>query len=214
MERILSMCSGTSDLALFHANLDFKYSKFLPLLAAMPLVRLSTNLKALFHPEVVDFRHPVFATITHLNLTDVMEGHSWAVGFGCLPCLTHISVDFPQSWYPSGLHDRFLEDVFANCAGLEVFIFRCAEDKAVIANLPYYKYLADEPRSVLLAVDNYLEDWGVGAEGGADYWIKAERFIKQRQSGEINRKFGIYALLHISDAPKPVIMRYIIELWM
>ncbi|KAJ7500963.1 hypothetical protein B0H11DRAFT_2225352 [Mycena galericulata] len=196
MARIVDMCRGVSDLALFHANLDsnFQYAKFLPLMAAMPLVRLSTDLFALFHRERVDFSHPIFAHITHLNLLDTRAGYWWPEGLGRLPYLTHISFDFPSSPYPSGLHDRFLRDVFAHCALLEVFIFRCRNDDEVRGNLPYYTYLADEPRSVLLGVDNLLEDWKIGAQGGVDYWVRAERFIKQRQSGEISVRD--YAIFH------------------
>ncbi|KAJ7078795.1 hypothetical protein C8R44DRAFT_895856 [Mycena epipterygia] len=94
MDRILSMYTGNWDLALFHANLEFRYSKFLPLLAAMPLVRLSTNLDALFRPKRVDFNLSVFAHITHLNLLDISAGHAWDVGLGLPPCLTHISSAF------------------------------------------------------------------------------------------------------------------------
>ncbi|KAJ7439697.1 hypothetical protein B0H11DRAFT_2293343 [Mycena galericulata] len=196
MTRILSMCSRISDLALFRANYEppFQYSKFLPLMAAMPLVRLSTYLRALFYHERVDFSHPIFTHITHLNLLDTRAGDWWPEGLGRLPCLTHISFDFPSSPYPSGLHDHFLRDVFAHCALLEVFIFRCRNDDEVRGNLPYYTYLADEPRSVLLGVYNLLEDWQIGAEGGVDYWVRAERFIKQRQSGEISVRD--YAIFH------------------
>ncbi|KAJ6556807.1 hypothetical protein DFH09DRAFT_1317743 [Mycena vulgaris] len=72
------------------------------------------------------------------------------------------------NWYPSGPHDRLFRGVFAHCALLEVVIFCCHGDDDLRANIGYFDYLADEPRSVLLAVD-FLKDWAIGAEGGADY---------------------------------------------
>ncbi|KAJ7751551.1 hypothetical protein DFH07DRAFT_1032492 [Mycena maculata] len=153
MGRILSMCSGTSNLALWNTDYDFRhYSKFLPLIAAMPLVRLSVHLEVLFGRERSDFSHPMFARITHLDLLDIGPYQWWEVGLGHLPCLTYISFNFPRSWYPS----------------------------------------ADEPRSVLIGVD-LVKGLEIGAEVGEDRWVMAERFIKQRQSGEISaREYAIF----------------------
>ncbi|KAJ7137626.1 hypothetical protein C8R43DRAFT_1202884 [Mycena crocata] len=163
LDRILALCNHTSNLALFHINWSFRWAKFLPRMAAMPLVRLAANLCILFKPEVVDFDHSVFAHITHLT-----------------------------SNYPCGPFDGFLRDVFAHCISLEVFVFRY-KNEVLRDCLHYYAYFADEPRAVVLGVDDFLKDWEIGAEGGVDYWVRAERFIKQRQSGEINpREYGVF----------------------
>ncbi|KAJ7656048.1 hypothetical protein DFH06DRAFT_1200027 [Mycena polygramma] len=195
MEQILSMCSKTSNLAAILHPHDlfggYKLARSLSLIAAMPLVRLSAHIGSLFHPDAIDFNHPVFARLTHLTFLDTFSIQP--AGLGRLSYLTHVSFNYPSSCYPSGLHDKFVREVFGRCAILEVFIFCCDGNEALRGNIPFYTYLADEPRSVLLAMDNFLKDWGVGAEGGADYWVRAERFIKQRQSRGISpRDYAIF----------------------
>ncbi|KAJ7656029.1 hypothetical protein DFH06DRAFT_1199987 [Mycena polygramma] len=191
MEQVLSMCRNTSNLALILHPHDlfggYKLAKSLALVAKMPLVRLSAHIGSLFHPDAADFSHPVFARLTHLTLLDTFADHMmWATDLGKLPYLTHVSLNFPSSCYPTAPHDKFVREVFRSCVLMEVFIFCCDGNEALHGNIPYYPYLADDPRSLLLAMGNFLEDWGIGAEGGADYWVRAERFIKQRQSGEIS----------------------------
>jgi hypothetical protein len=33
------------------------------------------------------------------------------------------------------------------------------------------------------------KDWQIGARGGDDFWVRAERFIAQRVSRQVDREF-------------------------
>jgi hypothetical protein len=34
-------------------------------------------------------------------------------------------------------------------------------------------------------------DWQIGARGGDDFWVRAEKFVAQRVSGQVDRKFRV-----------------------
>ncbi|KAJ7137502.1 hypothetical protein C8R43DRAFT_1132103 [Mycena crocata] len=148
---------NTSDLALFHVDYRFQWARFLPQMVTMPLCRLSTDLGELFRPVGLDFDHPVFAHLIHLTLLDISPGSKWAVGLGRLPCLTHVSFDFPRSPYPNGSFESFLRDIFARCNLLEVLVFR-TKVKSLRGWLKHYTYFADEPRAVVFGLDDFLRD--------------------------------------------------------
>ncbi|KAJ7144496.1 hypothetical protein C8R44DRAFT_725425 [Mycena epipterygia] len=82
---LLALCDATIDLHLFVGS-----STLLPLLGALPLQRLSARLAELF-PDLsgLDFAHPLFTKITHLDLHDFPAG-SWDTwsGLAQLPALT------------------------------------------------------------------------------------------------------------------------------
>ncbi|KAJ7255764.1 hypothetical protein C8J57DRAFT_1518054 [Mycena rebaudengoi] len=46
-------------------------------------------------------------------------------------------------------------------------------------------YSIDDPRFVMIVVMRYLEDWLVGANGGTDFWVRAELFVAKKRRGEI-----------------------------
>ncbi|KAJ7656046.1 hypothetical protein DFH06DRAFT_1328878 [Mycena polygramma] len=117
MEQILSMCRTSSNLALIVHPYDlfggYQLANSLALITTMPLVRLSAHIGSLFHPDAADFSHPVFAHLTHLTLLDTFADHMmWATDLGQLPYLTHVSLHFPSSCYPTAPHDKFVREVF------------------------------------------------------------------------------------------------------
>lgn len=177
---ILSKCTGILSLAIFHGGPGLVC---LPFMGVMPLVRLSTSLGRLFgSDEGVDFDHPLFAHLTHLEVFDSAPHDSWSTGFRRIPSLTHLSFNFPHDWLN---HRLFIDDVLAHCAVLDVFVLIADDDDYLSGLMPRFEYFADDPRCVLLTVKEFLEDWEIGVEGGTDYWVRAERFIQQRRSGEI-----------------------------
>lgn len=175
---ILSKCSGLSSLALFAAGPG---PACLSMMALMPLTRLSASLDRLFD-EKVDFDHPLFTRLTHLEVFDSARRAPWSMGFRRIPSLTHLSFNFPEDW---ANHRPFIDDVLAHCAALEVFVLISDDDDYLSGFMAPFEYFARDPRCVLLTVKDLLNDWEIGVEGGTDYWVRAERFIKQRRSGEI-----------------------------
>ncbi|KAJ6596179.1 hypothetical protein DFH09DRAFT_826888, partial [Mycena vulgaris] len=106
---ILSTCSGTVNLAL---PMDAAPA-FLPSIAAMPLVRFSADLEKLFGSRDIDFGHPIFDRLSHLDIFESDLLDTWPVGLGQIPYLTHLSItmDLPE---PS-----LLQDALNHCKRLQ-----------------------------------------------------------------------------------------------
>ncbi|KAJ6564086.1 hypothetical protein B0H19DRAFT_1140309 [Mycena capillaripes] len=181
---LLSKCTGAIDLYMdgtFEPDL-------LPLLDETHLRRLSFSV--LQAPPAWDhsiLHHPLFLSVTHLELFqeswDMPQRPSWSdwSPLASLPSLTHLclSEDFASDTMPQAL---------AECSRLVV---------AVVALWDAYKehngvVLAEglswgDPRLVVISMSiaRYRNDWEIGAQGGDDFWVRAERFISRKRRGEI-----------------------------
>ncbi|KAJ6538382.1 hypothetical protein DFH09DRAFT_1398769 [Mycena vulgaris] len=182
----LSKCGGTLNLGLFQVETGVG---FLASIAKMPLRRLATDLKPLFGSRNVDMGHSIFSRLTHLDLFDVDDyaSHEWPARFSQIPCLTHLSFNLTSHRMQD--HHALFHGVLSHCKLLEVLILVCSDEHLLLERLEDYHYFGDDARSVLMAVDDFLEDWEISADGGADYWVRAESFIRKRNCGEIERKF-------------------------
>ncbi|KAJ7440606.1 hypothetical protein FB451DRAFT_1058754 [Mycena latifolia] len=175
----LAAFSGIANLALFNGNPS---PQFLPIMAAMPLRRLSTELASLFPSTGIDFDHPIFSQLTHLDLLNTNVSDEWAVGLGRLPCLTHLSFNWVHgSRHPAPAFDA----VLLHCSFLQVLILNVAHQNNIVDLTEEYTSFAEDPRLVLMVLEDAMSDWELGADGGADYWVRAERFVKKRESGAI-----------------------------
>ncbi|KAJ7684261.1 hypothetical protein DFH06DRAFT_1312703 [Mycena polygramma] len=188
---ILSICGETTSLAIFQTP-DLTY---LPLLAAMPLLRLAAHLANIFGSEAaVDFRHTIFSRLTHLDMFDsVWDTNHLVRGLASLPCLTHLS--FNQDLEDLIGDDRLpsLRDILRSCGSLQVLVvIFYDETERGWGDEDEYEYFADDVRAVTMVVGGSLEDWERGQTGRVDYWIQAETFIQKRRSGEI--KASEYAI--------------------
>ncbi|KAF8185825.1 hypothetical protein K438DRAFT_1765607 [Mycena galopus ATCC 62051] len=180
-EPILASCSAVQNLALHDS------SRVLPaLLSGMPLRRLYTTLKSLFHPTDIDFTHSLFSHITHLREMDYITPNSWKKwkGLALIPNLTHLALAANSS-----LHVPLFEGVLAACPALRVLVCLYNYSSNLLGG---FKSLAQDTRFVCIRVPVFIEDWQTGAWGGEDFWVQAERFIAQRDSGEVDR--GIFVL--------------------
>ncbi|KAJ7684259.1 hypothetical protein DFH06DRAFT_1155132 [Mycena polygramma] len=185
---LLSSCSRISRLALYRMPPE---PTTLPLLAAMPLLRLSADL-LLFGPPGVDFGRPILTQLTHLDtFSQRLSADTW-VTLACLPSLTHLAI----TNHPPGREadPATIPNILANCTSFEVLALLSHNE----AGLEWYHYFSDDPRTLIIFVDFYcLEDWERSAHGDEDYWVRAERFIQKRRSGEI--KASEY-IMHISTS--------------
>ncbi|KAF7364075.1 hypothetical protein MSAN_01066300 [Mycena sanguinolenta] len=178
---ILSRCTGALGLGIFQAAPN---PSLLPAIAAMGLLQISVDIDRLFGDSGVDFRHFAFAQLTHLDLINVPAPENWTTGICALPCLTHLSFNFDPD-HKTNLGATASRHILAECKSLEVLIliFSDAVDRKENDG---YQYFSDDPRSVTMVVDTFLEDWEKGATGRDDYWARAETFIQKRRAGEIN----------------------------
>ncbi|KAJ7021969.1 hypothetical protein C8F04DRAFT_1139394 [Mycena alexandri] len=174
---VLSTCTGTVNLALFNADVD---STLLPALAKLRLQRLSAVLGDLFSTRSApDFAHPLFANLTHLDVLDKRDG-GWAgwVGLPTLPRLTHLS-------FNDDISNSVCEGALEHCTQLRVLVIVWANHTTMQAD-PYDRTaLAEDPRFVMIVVNQYLRDWEAGAAGGEDYWARADAFVQKRQAGVV-----------------------------
>ncbi|KAJ7651087.1 hypothetical protein FB45DRAFT_889598 [Roridomyces roridus] len=192
--RVLSKFTGIVDLVL----LGNPGPALLPVLAGIPLTRLATrsDFGQLLEEEYMRVNSPAMSSLTHITLLAGGVSHdfdfgAWAGRLGCFPSLTHVALYFPWYSVPTmGQHD-FFRKVLAGCAHLRVFIMIYTSGSSglvgELANcIQQLQYLSDDTRFVLCEKDvDSMTNWVNGAEGGEDYWSRAERFIEQRRSGEI-----------------------------
>ncbi|KAJ6509156.1 hypothetical protein C8R47DRAFT_1208356 [Mycena vitilis] len=191
---ILSLCGQTRSLAIFQQP----DPTFLPLLVAMPLLRLAAHLADLFGSEAaVDFRHAIFSHLTHLDMFDnVWDTNHLVLGLVSLPCLTHIMFN-PDLYGDDRLPS--LRGMLHSCRSLQVLVVLFS-DETERGWDDEYQYFADDVRAVTMIAGGSLKDWEHGQTGGVDYWIQAERFILKRRSGEIKAsEYAMPVILASSD---------------
>ena len=171
----LSKCTGTKDVMLFYESSP----ELLPSLGMMPLLRLSVWLTHLFgQGNPIDFQHPVFEQLTHLAISDGEDAMVLPSGLARLPCLTHISLNW--IWSP-----EFHIAVLAQCPRLEVLSVLVYGEDTIAKFRPHHTHFSEDARSVLMNCPGLLRDWELGADGGADHWVRAERFIAKRRTGAV-----------------------------
>jgi len=197
----LESCPGITTLALIG---DIAGPHLLPAFSKMRIQRLSLEVGPLFRADPdtdeeeneddddqmepaarVDLTHPLFATVTHLDVFDEVDIEdedptdlAWLLHASSLPALTHLSFNT----LPNPL---FLEKILANCPQLRVLmvVFGAKEEDMAVG------YMGDitiaDPRFVVATYADYYRDWEVGARGADDIWVRAEEFISRKRRGEI-----------------------------
>ncbi|KAF8201871.1 hypothetical protein K438DRAFT_590992 [Mycena galopus ATCC 62051] len=166
---VLASCSAVQNLAL----LCGVEPDHLPLLSAIPLRRLSISLKDLFPTDIAFFH----SHLTHLELWDQLEDDAtWAQwkGLTLIPNLTHLAFLLERSV-------AIFEGALAACPRLQVLVYLHWGGTVGL------EQLAHDIRFVCIRAPNFIADWQIGASGGDDFWVRAKKFIAQRNSGEVDR---------------------------
>ncbi|KAJ7865394.1 hypothetical protein B0H13DRAFT_2562180 [Mycena leptocephala] len=171
--RILEVCTGVVNLAL-----DGRDPSLLPILANMRLRRLSTFIHGLYDGPV-DLKHPLFTSITHLDLFDTQSVglDEILVQISTLPALTHLALDYEAS-------RDVVETLLVECPNLELLLLLWAwNDKQYLsAQIPH----VHDVRFVIgQYVDDYWEDWEAGAWGQPYFWSLGDDFVARKRSKAI-----------------------------
>ncbi|KAJ7255628.1 hypothetical protein C8J57DRAFT_598331 [Mycena rebaudengoi] len=174
-DSVTLLCSpdstGIQKLALIRSD-----PSMLPGLEKMQLRHLLIDLRQLFGPSsAISPARPPFNALTHLTL---LNGDA-RLKFAELPALTHLCV--------GGARDlASLSSTLVNCATLHVLVNLFWAHWAVELFKEAHDSIND-PRFVIMSFtfDDYIGDWMLGANGGNDFWIRAEKFVAKRQRGEI-----------------------------
>ncbi|KAJ7096918.1 hypothetical protein C8R44DRAFT_989174 [Mycena epipterygia] len=145
-----------------------------------PIVWTSTN----WFPAVSgpDFTHPLFTQITHLAVHEY-AGSSWETwsGLAQMSYLTHLS--FLDNVFTRDSDDTVYRNALMHCKSLQVLAMHCREEH-MRQLTPHYRAVAFDPRFVIVSIKHPGTEWQIGARGGEDHWVRAERLVKKRRSGE------------------------------
>ncbi|KAJ7159752.1 hypothetical protein C8R46DRAFT_906451 [Mycena filopes] len=164
-DSVLGACTGTRDLFL-----GFNVTPDLSLLSAMShLCRLTAEVDLLFPGCPVDFAHPAFRNLTHLEILDRAsepEARTWARVFQCIPNLTHLA--FSDFGFCS-----ILGPSVRVSQTLECLVFLCADEAQIAAA----HAIVGDPRFVATGKVDFSLDWQRGARGKQDYWARAMESI-------------------------------------
>ncbi|KAJ7852016.1 hypothetical protein B0H13DRAFT_2674010 [Mycena leptocephala] len=181
VDAILTACSGVTNLfAHFHA------APHLGALGALHcLHRITIDATALMEPSAVTVPHPMFRTVTHLDLTtfEPVPVHALCARLSCMPRLTHLALN--SSSHIADLNSELRADARLD-ARLEciVRLYSGAIDQIRATPTP----LSDDARFVCIEQTTYFRlDWLRGADSGEDYWALADRFIAARRAGKCDR---------------------------
>ncbi|KAJ7230844.1 hypothetical protein B0H12DRAFT_221117 [Mycena haematopus] len=173
---ILTRCSAIENLSLFTLGGHFS---LLPFLSAMRLRRLCADLQDLFSSVDIDFTHPLFSHITHLELRAALHRAEWDQwkGLATVPNLTHLA-------FLGGKSLSIFRNTLAACPKLQVLISLHVQDDPGVG----LESLAHDTRFVCIPAPPFYTDWQIGAHGGEDFWVRAEKFIAQRNRYEVDRE--------------------------
>jgi hypothetical protein len=171
---LLRLCENVINLVLLG---DVVGPILLPILARMPLRRLSIDLEELFgRPQAVNFHHPLFLSLTHLDIfgTLVPSVYTHLVA---LPALTHLCLNGHIKW-----------DIFRFCLSECKSLVVLVNFWPMSRELEAYGFCAYAPledaRFVVGCPEHYGWSWEAGAHGWADFWIEAENFVARKRGGE------------------------------
>ncbi|KAJ7081435.1 hypothetical protein C8R44DRAFT_823599 [Mycena epipterygia] len=174
LREIISACSGIRSLVLYSAG-----PSILASLGVLKPRRLCFYLQEIFiTTELIDLSHPMFTSITHLDLFDPMHGSDfqWPLSdFALLPVLTHLSLFMFRS-------PTMGTELLSKCKKLQVLIDMeggafDGDDHPSIDDVRFV--------SMVLSNDDYEDDWILGTKGGMDFWARADAFVAKKRRGEI-----------------------------
>ncbi|KAJ7155214.1 hypothetical protein C8R46DRAFT_437716 [Mycena filopes] len=162
-------------------------AKLLDILDQMRVRRLNLSLpSSLSGWPKATLTRPTFLRLTHLELFKTarsqsahLSWHDWSP-LASLPALTHLCLS-------GSISSHLLSDIVAECAQLLVVATAWWDmtEGAERASRFAQSLTFTDPRVVVMAIDNYTDDWKLGAEGGADFWVRAESFLARKRKGEI-----------------------------
>ncbi|KAJ7486824.1 hypothetical protein FB451DRAFT_1228123 [Mycena latifolia] len=125
------------------------------------------------------FSLPPFSRLTHLELFHGLTNNTDFIAWSDVAELAHLS---HLSFDIHTLVTVF-EYLLTTCKSLRALVILCPPPRTAVE----LQTLAKDPRFVMMVVEDYTGDWQRGILTGDDYWSRADAFIAQRISGEIDR---------------------------
>ncbi|KAJ7642809.1 hypothetical protein B0H17DRAFT_1148751, partial [Mycena rosella] len=174
LNAIMAACTRVTHLFL-HSNKKLE-SHELDALSSMPALRvLGIHVSRLFNRKraVLDFTHPVFCNVTHLEVLDT-EGYNvpWE-RLVDIPNLAHLA--FSKMW----VYPMLVDTLRAHRRQLECLVFLSSDFRAID--------VASRRTEVWLVMVKRCsnENWQWGALRGLDCWRAADKFIAERRASRV-----------------------------
>ncbi|KAJ7616522.1 hypothetical protein FB45DRAFT_1034839 [Roridomyces roridus] len=151
------------------------------IVGSLRLRRLACDLQQIFetHRYSIDFTLPVFSRLTHLELFDRNLPPDFICGLGRIPNLTHLAFGDPD------LRSK-VPVILDACKLLRVLIYLEDADADSDTAMGEFAQRPTETRFVWMSCVRYIKDWQMGALTGADYWARAEDFVRKRNLREVD----------------------------
>ncbi|KAJ7689557.1 hypothetical protein B0H17DRAFT_1331683 [Mycena rosella] len=191
---LLKLCTGIINLATIE---ELEHPTLLPTLAEMRLQRLSVALDRLFGgPELIDPVHPLFASVTHLDMFDSADDVAATCAvIPALPALTHLCLNGEVPW-------NVINTVLADCPRLETLVN--LRGSSTLTHAHPGGVPVRNVRFVEGTFEDYWSDWEAGAKGLPDFWALADDFIARKRAGAIDGVSLILQLPYIlTDGSQP-----------
>ncbi|KAJ7699008.1 hypothetical protein B0H17DRAFT_1049915, partial [Mycena rosella] len=149
----------------------------------MHLQRLAADLRKLFGDDnAVDLKHPLFLSVTHLDLLDGIdtENKVWMKCLSTLPALTHLALTAPnEDDLP------LMRDILGASPRMQILLAVFDDSSACAATSFAAGIHFVHARLVVGLDDGEGADWERDARGGEGMWNRAENFVARKRRGEI-----------------------------
>ncbi|KAJ7432931.1 hypothetical protein FB451DRAFT_1567889 [Mycena latifolia] len=174
---ILNLCTG---LVNFASNVWLDPT-LLPVLGELHLRTLSLAYSNPFGaPHLVDFTHPAFSGITHLDVFDDIGEHlHMRAQIPLLRCLTHLGLNNEVPW-------DVVQMILAQCPRLEVLIAAFHRTREYSARDWVRDAPVNDARFVVTIFSDYAAEWVAGAKGLPSSWSFADDFVARKPQGKID----------------------------
>ncbi|KAJ6468556.1 hypothetical protein C8R47DRAFT_806213 [Mycena vitilis] len=176
--RILEVCTGVVDLG--RGSLVTS-PDLLPFLANMPLQRLSADLGALFG-GAVDLAHPIFSSLTHLDMMDLGD-YEWEPEIlshlRALDALTHLAItrDVPMH-SAQALLERFPR--------IQLVLLLYVSSEVDFYQRMQIPHIYDVRLVMGCCNEEYWANWEGSARGLPCLWSLGDEFVARKRRGEID----------------------------
>ncbi|KAJ7779699.1 hypothetical protein B0H16DRAFT_1499623 [Mycena metata] len=179
---ILSACPGITTLL---ARFPLKGPSLEVLGSLQRLRRLAIHVNVLFTSPAphassrIDFLHPVFRNVTHLELLDDLYNSrtecSLYTGIIDMPRLSHVA-------FNDVVLCRDMEPLFQTHVRLRCLVFLGAQPE--LEQIPPWPH---GDRFAHISRPDYVADWFRGTQTGGDFWALAEEFLAAKRAGRVDR---------------------------
>ncbi|KAJ7615205.1 hypothetical protein DFH06DRAFT_1239827, partial [Mycena polygramma] len=176
-QRLLKLCNRLISFAYDFYDTS-RGPNLLPLLAALHPQRLLRRARHLFGTAALDLKHPLFHSVTHLDLIGLTGVGDVLEQVTTLTTLTHLSVS------RSSPRRRVLA-VLGKCPHLMLLLVKAISIVQWAAYSEEHIPHVYDVRFVEGTYPSRWTDWQAGAKGLSDSWAQADDFVARKRKGEI-----------------------------